>query len=322
MPSAGTYSAGITFTPTDTTNYTTTTGTITITVNKATPTITTSPTGSAITYGQALSASTLSSGVASVAGSFAYTASATTPSAGTPSVGITFMPTDTTNYTTATGTITITVNQATQTISFTGPGNQAFSTSPIALSATASSGLTVTFSVFSGPASVSSSTLTLTGAGTVVVRASQAGNGNYQMANYVDRSFTVSANFASWKQSMFTAGELADPNKSGPNAVYGLDGLTNLTKYALGLEPKQNITSGLPELAIVGGNYTYTYSRPSTITDVTYSVEACTDLVTWATTGVTQELVLSSGGIDTWRGRYTVGAESKVFFRLKVILSP
>jgi len=274
MPSAGTYSAGITFTPTDTTNYTTTTGTITITVNKATPTITTSPTGSAITYGQALSASTLSSGVASVAGSFAYTASATTPSAGTPSVGITFMPTDTTNYTTATGTITITVNQATQTISFTGPGNQAFSTSPIALSATASSGLTVTFSVFSGPASVSSSTLTLTGAGTVVVRASQAGNGNYQMANYVDRSFTVSANFASWKQSMFTAGELADPNKSGPNAVYGLDGLTNLTKYALGLEPKQNITSGLPELAIVGGNYTYTYSRPSTITDVTYSVEA------------------------------------------------
>ena len=44
------------------------------------------------------------------------------------------------------------------------------------LSATSDSGLAVTFSLISGPASLSSNTMTLTGAGVVVVRASQFGN--------------------------------------------------------------------------------------------------------------------------------------------------
>jgi len=62
------------------------------------------------------------------------------------------------------------------------------------VSATASSGLTVSFSVASGPATISGSTVTLTGAtGTVTVRASQAGNGTYTAAADVDRSFAVTA---------------------------------------------------------------------------------------------------------------------------------
>ena len=44
--------------------------TVSVAVNKATPSITTPPTASAITYGQALSASTLSGGAASVPGGF------------------------------------------------------------------------------------------------------------------------------------------------------------------------------------------------------------------------------------------------------------
>jgi hypothetical protein len=62
---------------------------------------------------------------------------------------------------------------------------------PVTLSATASSGLAVTFSVVSGPGSISGSTLTPTGVGAIVVAANQAGNANYLAATAVDKTVTV-----------------------------------------------------------------------------------------------------------------------------------
>jgi hypothetical protein len=59
------------------------------------------------------------------------------------------------------------------------------------LSATASSGLTVTFAKVSGPATVTGKTVTLTGAGTVTIRAYASGDADYNAATPVDRSFTV-----------------------------------------------------------------------------------------------------------------------------------
>jgi hypothetical protein len=64
---------------------------------------------------------------------------------------------------------------------------------PITLAATASSGLTVTYGI-TGPATLAGSVVTLTGSvGTVVVTASQAGNGTYAAAPNVVRSFAVTA---------------------------------------------------------------------------------------------------------------------------------
>jgi O-glycosyl hydrolase len=116
-PGAGTPSEGVTFTPTDTTDYNTVAGTVNVTVNKATPTVSAWPTASAITYGQMLSSSTLSGGTASVGGTFAFTTPATAPTAGTPSEGVTFTPTDAADYNSITGTVTVTVNKATPTVS-------------------------------------------------------------------------------------------------------------------------------------------------------------------------------------------------------------
>jgi len=76
---------------------------------KATPSITTAPTASSILYGQTLASSSLSDGVASVAGTFAFTTPSTTPDAGTASQGYTFTPTDIANYTTITGTVSVKV---------------------------------------------------------------------------------------------------------------------------------------------------------------------------------------------------------------------
>ena len=84
-----------------------------------------------------------------------------------------------------------TVAQAAQTITFAPLANKTFGDAAFALSASSTSSLTPTFTVVSGPATLSGSTLTLTGAGTVTVRASQAGDTNYSAATDVDRSFSV-----------------------------------------------------------------------------------------------------------------------------------
>jgi hypothetical protein len=74
------------------------------------------PTASSITYGQTLASSTLSGGVSTPAGSFAFTTPTTKPGVGTTSQGVTFTPTDTTDYSTLKGTASVTVNKATSSV--------------------------------------------------------------------------------------------------------------------------------------------------------------------------------------------------------------
>ncbi len=116
-PPVGTASYSVTFTPTDTSDYLSTTINVSLVVNaKITPTITTSPTATGIIYGQTLASSTLSGGAGSVGGTFAWSAPATIPPAGTASYSVTFTPTDTTDYNTTTGLVSVTVAKATPTV--------------------------------------------------------------------------------------------------------------------------------------------------------------------------------------------------------------
>jgi hypothetical protein len=78
-----------------------------------------------------------------------------------------------------------------QTISFGPLADKVVNDLPFDVTATATSGLPVTFSTVSGPAMIAGSTITLTGPGVVVVRASQAGNDLFFPAPDVDVSFTV-----------------------------------------------------------------------------------------------------------------------------------
>ena len=130
----------MTFTPTDTTDYSTLTGTASVTVNKATSSVTTWPTASSITYGQTLASSTLSGGASTPAGSFAFTTPTPAPGAGTASQSVTFTPTDATDYSTLTGTASVTVNKATPSITWATPAAITYGTalSGTQLNATAS----------------------------------------------------------------------------------------------------------------------------------------------------------------------------------------
>ena len=112
----------VTITATYSSDTTTGTATLALTVNKATPTISAPPTASAITYGDTLANSTLTGGAASVAGTFAWTTSSTAPTVAQSgnTFGVTFTPTDSTNYESATCNVAVTVNKAVNPATVTG----------------------------------------------------------------------------------------------------------------------------------------------------------------------------------------------------------
>ena len=84
------------------------------------------------------------------------------------------------------------VAQAEQSITFTTPADQSYGAVDLLLEATATSELPVNYRIVSGPASISGDFLRITGAGTVVVEASQLGDSDYNAALPVQRSFLVS----------------------------------------------------------------------------------------------------------------------------------
>jgi hypothetical protein len=113
--SAGTQTLNATFTPSDPTKVASATATNSITVNKATTTIAWN-TPAAVSLGTVLSSTqlnaTASFGGASVVGTFVYSPVAGTVmnTAGAQTLSVTFTPTDNIDYSSATGSVTLTVN--------------------------------------------------------------------------------------------------------------------------------------------------------------------------------------------------------------------
>ena len=120
------------------------------------------------------------SGTPTTAGAFSYAVQAT-DSQGAP--------------VTVTGTtVSGTIAKGAQTISFAPLADASLAASPLTLSATSSSGLTVSFtSVTTGVCTVSGTAVTLLTTGTCTINANQAGDSNFNPASQVARSFTVTA---------------------------------------------------------------------------------------------------------------------------------
>jgi hypothetical protein len=179
----------------------------------------------------------------------------------------------------------ITVNQISQTITFGALAGQTIGDIPFTVSATASSGLPVTFSVVSGPATLSGNTVTINGTGTITIQASQAGNGIYAPAPNVTQSFQVTGGtvFSTWEGGFGVA--------SSPSATPENDGISNLLKYLYDIDPSKPISGQeLAALSAFGisdiGGTTYltlTYRQYAMLTGVTVNVQTSPDLNTWQT---------------------------------------
>jgi uncharacterized delta-60 repeat protein len=135
-----------------------------------------------------------------------------------------------TNYQATDATGTLVIAKANQTITFDTLTNRTFGDAPFALSATTASGLSTSFQIVSGPASISGNNVTMTGVGHVIVRASQAGDGNYNAAPTVDRSFDVTTASATIALGNLT--QTYDGTVKAPTVVTTPSGLSYTLTYS------------------------------------------------------------------------------------------
>jgi hypothetical protein len=216
-----------------------------LTVNAATPVVTAaSPTG---TYNAAFSynviatnaptAYALASGTLPTGLSLNTTnglISGTPTQVGTFAVGITA-----TNGggTSAPATITITIGQASQTITFGALTSKVYGDAAFALTATASSGLTVSYSSSNtAVATVSGNTVTIVGAGSTTITASQAGDVNYIAATAVNQTMTVAV------KNLTITGVVADDKVQDGTTAATLSGAPGLSGLVSGDESAVSIT--------------------------------------------------------------------------------
>ncbi|MES2920349.1 MAG: immunoglobulin domain-containing protein [Verrucomicrobiota bacterium] len=92
---------------------------------------------------------------------------------------------------------------------------------------------------------------------------------NWLKTTYVDPAPDT---FAAWA---------ARNGVSDPNADPDFDGNRNLLEFALGLNPQQASTQGLPVLSTAAGQQVFRYTRPNNLGGLTYTVQTSTDLVNW-----------------------------------------
>jgi hypothetical protein len=180
-----------------------------------------------------------------------------------------------------------------QTITFANPGAQTVG-APLTLMATASSGLTVTFtSATTSICTVSGTTASFIASGTCTIDANQAGNSTYAAAPQVQQSFTVNG------QPTFTGSGGGGTISIGPGATTGntvtisvtpSNGFTGTVNLSCSISPtaaSDPATCGLsPSSVTISGSTTQTSTLTINTTTATSSANREMRLF-WPTTGCT-----------------------------------
>lgn len=218
---------------------------------------------------------------------------------------------------TGSATGTLVVAKAAQSISFPTLGSIYYGEPAPALTAEATSGGSVVFSVVSGPADIVGSSLVYDGAGTVIIAADEAGGTNYEAAPTVQSSLVIQPSFYSWIENdgepLEAPGALDDDNE---------DGVVNLLAYGLGLSPTaralptEAFSPGLPYVALQDGDIAIEFVIDSNRTDIEVFAEVSTDLQTWFELPYT--VVGTSGNWQRCRAESAIGAEVRQFLRVRV----
>ncbi len=154
------------------------------------------------------------------------------------------------NYNANTQSVSVNVAKADQSITIEEIGSKTFGTDvSFSISGSTTSGLPLSFSITSGPGIIDDNTVSITGAGDIVIKAEQAGNENY---NPADQSITVNVTKADQEISIETI----------EAKIFG-DTPFNITASA---------NSGLPvSLSVTSG--------PGTITDNTVTITGAGQII-------------------------------------------
>jgi hypothetical protein len=180
-----------------------------------------------------------------------------------------------------------------------------------------SGSLTQTWTKVSGPdivnfgnANAANTTASFVAAGTYVLRLSATDS---VLSGSSDVTITVGAAVSGY--SFWQSQQLWNGGDSSPMGDPDGDGLTNVVEYALGLNPTTAGTAGWPTAQTVGGNLIYRYNKDNSKSDISYQVEASTDLENWSP--VDSTLNGPGGTIETWAATIPMDGVKK-FVRLRI----
>ena len=121
-----------------------------------------------------------------------------------------------------------------------------------------------------------------------------------------------------WRSDNFAAG--ANTTAAADLADWEGDGFRNIMEYALNLDPLSPDGNAQPPVTIEGGYLTLSYVPKSWATDLTYVVEASTDLVNWSAADVESVDVEDREPADrvTFRYKHPVGQGGPAWLRLSI----
>ena len=156
--------------------------------------------------------------------------------------------------------------------------------------------------------------------GTAAIPGSSFG---YTFPSYSMTVLVVKSQYENWREQTFTPEQLSNSSLSGDSADPAQDGVPNLMKYALGLNPNTPATTGLPvigKVSVNGKTYlTLSFTDQSALTDITYSVQGSSDLQNWQS-GPAYAIRIDNGTTSTAVYRDTTAMEDapRQFLRLSV----
>ena len=127
--------------------------------------------------------------------------------------------------------------------------------------------------------------------------------------------------YRSWSAQFFTPMELADPLVSAAEADASGDGVPNLIKYALGIDPLIRTRAGLPAAKAESGFLSFSFRRLAKAGDLSLVVEISTDLISWSALTSVATVMENGDGTEnlTFRSDLPLSDQPRQFIRLKVI---
>lgn len=180
-----------------------------------------------------------------------------------------------------TGNLTFTIAKGNQTISGVAPTlSLATGAAAYSLNASVSSNLTLGYSSSNTSVATvaSNGTVTVIGAGSTILTVSQVGNSNYDPADSLTQTLTVTSAspLEAWKTAYFGA-NASNTSISGLSADPDADGYSNAYEFAFGGNPLVSGAS-FTTSAISNGNFTFSFQKRKNFSDAIYEVRMIPDL--------------------------------------------
>jgi sugar lactone lactonase YvrE len=132
----------------------------------------------------------------------------------------------------------------------------------------------------------------LPASGPYYFRSIATNGGGTTIGSIIANNLQASSGYPAWQVAKFGP-DASNPVIAGATACPSGDGMSNLLKYAFGLDPHGASAACAAHIELSGGILTINYTKVLAATDLVYAVEWSSDLATWNTAGITDQVVSS-----------------------------